>query len=215
MITNNHTTGSALGSLEVPFTKEIGPNFQNLHKFFGRQKKSSHTLCQNIIRILSSLIASISLLWNLLSWPFVIHWALSTMVFQDPTKMSHKASTNFFHIPPRKPHGQVCKRNSSLPAIAFVLVAFYYCDKTQGPKQFIKESLFGPYNFIVWGRVAEILGRKEVVTARGSSSHFKLQAVKRKNNSKIVWDLKLQSLPPVADLLQAHTPESFPNNSTS
>jgi hypothetical protein len=45
MITNNHTTGSALGSLEVPFTKEIGPNFQNLHKFFGRQKKKqSHPL---------------------------------------------------------------------------------------------------------------------------------------------------------------------------
>lgn len=88
------------------------------------ESKNSHILWRNIVTPISFQVANTGPLWNLLSLTSVAHLALSTTVFQIPTRMEWKYTYNhqvFFssksaHLPhfSRSQHGQVSNRNSSL-----------------------------------------------------------------------------------------------------
>ena len=103
------------------------------------QSKSSHILWRNIVTLISVLVANTVSLWNLLSLTSIVHIALSTAVFQVPTRMEWKYSYSrqvFFssksaHLPPfsRSQHGQVSNRTSSLTGTNFYFS--YYSNAMQ------------------------------------------------------------------------------------
>jgi hypothetical protein len=86
-----------LGCFKISSAKGIKCYLQfTLKQVLGTRSESNHILCQNITRMIVSLLANIAPPWNLVNWASIVHIALGTQV-QLPLLVQ---SPKVFHSPP-------------------------------------------------------------------------------------------------------------------